>query len=332
MENTHKSFSIASIVNVTDTTIHPATGPRPQEVFGSRTHQLLPSPMQHVDSSLQFSSTATSKDEVITIDTPQGPRQLPADIHTASRVTDAKRARNAGASARFRSRRKANQEESSRKIEELENQTRELGEFYRWREEAMDRTIKTVQQQKGELEHKAKNLEQDRDFYRWKKDEEREFAKNLRHEKEELEHMVKKLECKQDFLQRTLDLALLEGGIERRQAIRDLWFGDKLENTGELENTGKLESMIESLEKERTSPQQDNATIRQAWQQDRGEIVPLIPTLHLSNSSHHEPRPYSRVPPKILPPQTYLLLSPQPASCCASNMSTSSKTQYPAAY
>ena len=72
--------------------------------------------------------------QLITLDTDQGPIQVPVDVQAASKVADEKRKRNAGASARFRQRRKEKEREASQTIAKLESKVREVGEemeYYR---------------------------------------------------------------------------------------------------------------------------------------------------------------------------------------------------------
>jgi len=72
--------------------------------------------------------------QLITLDTDQGPIQVPVDVQAASKMADEKRKRNAGASARFRQRRKEKEKESGSTIAKLEGQIRETNEdkeFYR---------------------------------------------------------------------------------------------------------------------------------------------------------------------------------------------------------
>ncbi|MCJ1471749.1 hypothetical protein MMC13_000389 [Lambiella insularis] len=72
--------------------------------------------------------------QLMTLDTDQGPIQVPVDVQAASKMADEKRKRNAGASARFRQRRKEKEREASVTIAKLETQIRELGEereYYR---------------------------------------------------------------------------------------------------------------------------------------------------------------------------------------------------------
>ncbi|KAI9817379.1 MAG: hypothetical protein M1832_004686 [Thelocarpon impressellum] len=72
--------------------------------------------------------------QLLTLDTDQGPIQVPVDVQAASKVADDKRKRNAGASARFRQRRKEKEREASQTIAKLEQQIREITEereFYR---------------------------------------------------------------------------------------------------------------------------------------------------------------------------------------------------------
>ena len=72
--------------------------------------------------------------QLLTLDTSQGPIQVPVDVQAASKVADDKRKRNAGASARFRQRRKEKEREASQTISKLEQQIRDVTEereYYR---------------------------------------------------------------------------------------------------------------------------------------------------------------------------------------------------------
>ena len=80
------------------------------------------------------SAAGQSTYQLMTLDTDQGPIQVPVDVQAASKMADEKRKRNAGASARFRQRRKEKEKESSQTIAKLESQIREIGEerdYYR---------------------------------------------------------------------------------------------------------------------------------------------------------------------------------------------------------
>ncbi|KAL8857932.1 MAG: hypothetical protein Q9178_005551 [Gyalolechia marmorata] len=80
------------------------------------------------------STTAQSPYQMMTLDTDQGPIQVPVDVQAASKVADEKRKRNATASHRFRQRRKEKERETSQNIEKLESQIGQLAaekEFYR---------------------------------------------------------------------------------------------------------------------------------------------------------------------------------------------------------
>ena len=77
---------------------------------------------------------AQSSYQLLTLDTDQGPIQVPVDVQAASKMADDKRKRNAGASARFRQRRKEKEREASQTIAKLEQQIRDITEereFYR---------------------------------------------------------------------------------------------------------------------------------------------------------------------------------------------------------
>ena len=72
--------------------------------------------------------------QLMTLDTEQGPIQVPVDVTAASKVADEKRKRNATASHRFRQRRKEKERETSQNIAKLEHQIRDLAEerdYYR---------------------------------------------------------------------------------------------------------------------------------------------------------------------------------------------------------
>ena len=80
------------------------------------------------------SSVGQSTYHLMTLDTEQGPIQVPVDVQAASKVADEKRKRNATASHRFRQRRKEKERETSSNIAKLEHQVREITEerdYYR---------------------------------------------------------------------------------------------------------------------------------------------------------------------------------------------------------
>ncbi|MCJ1404648.1 hypothetical protein MMC11_007874, partial [Xylographa trunciseda] len=88
------------------------------------------------DSSYGPSTSAVGQStyQLMTLDTDQGPIQVPVDVQAASKMADEKRKRNAGASARFRQRRKEKEREASTTITKLESQIRDLSEerdYYR---------------------------------------------------------------------------------------------------------------------------------------------------------------------------------------------------------
>ena len=74
------------------------------------------------------STTAQSQYQMMTLETEQGPIQVPVDVQAASKVADEKRKRNATASHRFRQRRKEKERETSDSISKLESQVREMAE------------------------------------------------------------------------------------------------------------------------------------------------------------------------------------------------------------
>ncbi len=78
--------------------------------------------------------TGGSTYQMMTLDTENGPIQVPVDVQAASKVADEKRKRNATASHRFRQRRKEKERETSTNIAKLEQQIRNIEEekdFYR---------------------------------------------------------------------------------------------------------------------------------------------------------------------------------------------------------
>lgn len=74
------------------------------------------------------SATAQSQYQMMTLETENGPIQVPVDVQAASKVADEKRKRNATASHRFRQRRKEKERETSESISKLEAQIREMAE------------------------------------------------------------------------------------------------------------------------------------------------------------------------------------------------------------
>ncbi|KAI9833895.1 MAG: hypothetical protein M1819_003404 [Sarea resinae] len=82
----------------------------------------------------RFGASGQGNIQLMTLETDQGPIQVPVDVQAASKVADEKRRRNAGASARFRQRRKEKERESSQTIAKLEQRLRDSAEdteFYR---------------------------------------------------------------------------------------------------------------------------------------------------------------------------------------------------------
>lgn len=74
------------------------------------------------------STAGGSTYQMMTLDTEQGPIQVPVDVQAASKVADEKRKRNATASHRFRQRRKEKERENSQNIAKLEDQIRQMEE------------------------------------------------------------------------------------------------------------------------------------------------------------------------------------------------------------
>lgn len=118
---------------------HPASTagyfPPSYTVTGS-TGGFAPSEAQHAKESYSPRTTSLGPNtyHLMTLNTEQGPIQVPVDVQAASKVADEKRKRNATASHRFRQRRKEKERETSQNIAKLEHQVRELAEekdFYR---------------------------------------------------------------------------------------------------------------------------------------------------------------------------------------------------------
>ncbi|KAI0998995.1 hypothetical protein K3495_g9201 [Podosphaera aphanis] len=84
------------------------------------------SPLQSSSASSSRQASASDPIQVLTLTTSQGSYTVPVDVHHASRLADEKRARNAGASARFRQRRKEKEIEANTAIEKLQTQVRDL--------------------------------------------------------------------------------------------------------------------------------------------------------------------------------------------------------------
>lgn len=84
---------------------------------------------------------------LMTLNTEQGPIQVPVDVQAASKVADEKRKRNATASHRFRQRRKEKERETSQNIAKLEHEVRKLREekdFYRMERDFFRSVVKNA--------------------------------------------------------------------------------------------------------------------------------------------------------------------------------------------
>ncbi|KAF2837080.1 hypothetical protein M501DRAFT_986879 [Patellaria atrata CBS 101060] len=102
---------------------------------------------------IPMASNNTTSYQILTVDTQQGPVQLPVDVQAASKVADEKRRRNAGASARFRARRKEKEKEASATISRLEQDVKnalEDADFYR---QERDRLAEALYQTPGGDRH-----------------------------------------------------------------------------------------------------------------------------------------------------------------------------------
>lgn len=109
----------------------------------------LLSPRPPVAQTYTRSAVGQSTYQLRTLDTDQGPMQVPVDVQAASKLGDEKRKRNAGASARFRQRRTKEEWEASQTIDKLESQLREAGEereYYRVERDYFRHRLTAVQQ------------------------------------------------------------------------------------------------------------------------------------------------------------------------------------------
>ncbi|KAL2040243.1 hypothetical protein N7G274_007146 [Stereocaulon virgatum] len=112
----------------------PATAPpsltgQPQSFFTTPFTAAGPASMPQMKFDTPSSSSAgTGSYQIMTLDTENGPIQVPVDVQAASKVADEKRKRNATASHRFRQRRKEKERETSQNIAKLEQQIREMEE------------------------------------------------------------------------------------------------------------------------------------------------------------------------------------------------------------
>lgn len=109
-------------------TAPPSTTGQPQSFFTTPFTAPGPASMAPIGFDAPASSSATggSTYQMMTLDTEQGPIQVPVDVQAASKVADEKRKRNATASHRFRQRRKEKERETSQNIAKLEQLIREV--------------------------------------------------------------------------------------------------------------------------------------------------------------------------------------------------------------
>ncbi|KAF2103080.1 hypothetical protein NA57DRAFT_52617 [Rhizodiscina lignyota] len=109
---------------------HMSTSAFPAYSEHSQHHPMMSPPSSYIP----ISTSGQQGVQMLTINTNKGPVQIPVESQAASRVADEKRKRNAGASARFRERRKIKEKESSQTISRLEQQVRDASEdaeYYR---------------------------------------------------------------------------------------------------------------------------------------------------------------------------------------------------------
>ncbi|KAI9654156.1 MAG: hypothetical protein M1831_005510 [Alyxoria varia] len=109
---------------------HPAPPGTAKFSQGAQPHVPGLSDPQHSE----FGASSDTGTRYMTVDAGQGMISIPVDMQAASKVAAEKRARNAGASARFRARRKEREQASSREIDLLKDRIHDLEEdteFYR---------------------------------------------------------------------------------------------------------------------------------------------------------------------------------------------------------
>ncbi len=142
-ESPSTSYSSYSRLSRTPPATHPnvSTNQPPSSYFGSSysgNGAASAIPQMGYESKESYSPATSSMGQstyhLMTLDTEQGPIQVPVDVQAASKVADEKRKRNATASHRFRQRRKEKERETSSNISKLEHQVREMAEerdYYR---------------------------------------------------------------------------------------------------------------------------------------------------------------------------------------------------------
>ena len=111
-------------------------------VATSSTVQLPVDPRESFDRSHLPNGT-----QIVTVETEQGPMSIPMDMQAASRVADEKRRRNAGASARFRARRKEKEDANTRELDHLRQQVNDLSEdvdFYQRERDVLAHALQTA--------------------------------------------------------------------------------------------------------------------------------------------------------------------------------------------
>ena len=138
--SSYSHFSRTPPVSLPNLGGHPSSGagyfPSTYTVTGGVGAGGYPSSEAHAKEAFspRTTSLGPSTYHLMTLNTEQGPIQVPVDVQAASKVADEKRKRNATASHRFRQRRKEKERETSQNIAKLEHQVRELAEekeFYR---------------------------------------------------------------------------------------------------------------------------------------------------------------------------------------------------------
>ena len=132
-ESVSPSVSYSSFSQQSQTSPAPKYGPmasQPQSrSYNASPYDASGNPPVHLQGyGLPSSTTAQSNYQMMTLNTDQGPMQIPVDVQAASKMADDKRKRNAGASARFRQRRKEKEREASSTISKLEQEARDLTE------------------------------------------------------------------------------------------------------------------------------------------------------------------------------------------------------------
>ena len=112
------------------TTTQPAHLPLRTTAYdmGGHTSSAPPTPSPFNLLRASGATLAPGQQQMLTLNTGDGPIEVPLDVQAASKMADDRRKRNAGASARFRQRRKEKEREASQTIARLEQRIRDVAE------------------------------------------------------------------------------------------------------------------------------------------------------------------------------------------------------------